>query len=138
MIYYIFYCISTIIMYILHYYISYCLLDFIPDLIIYWILYWIIGGFYQKCVYFVKIGSKTRTGFSLDFVLDNWWVFVKHKIYQILCKIHQISSPSVRGPSCSTLTPCDPGVYSNKYHSLQFCGKFCNCFPYVTKPLRNR
>ena len=94
MIYYIFYCISTIIMYILHYYISYCLLDFIPDLIIYWILYWIIGGFYHKCVYFVKIGSKTRTRFSLDFVLDNWWIFVKHKIYQILCKIHQISSPS--------------------------------------------
>ena len=39
------------------------------------------------------MGSKTRTGFPLDFVLDNWWIFVKHKIYQILCKIHQISSP---------------------------------------------
>ena len=52
--------------------------DFILDLIIYWILYWIIGGFYQKCVYFVRIGSKTRTGLSLDFVLDNWWIFVKH------------------------------------------------------------
>ena len=50
---------------------------------IYWRLYWIIGWFYQKCVcmgflyiYFVEIGSKTRTGFSLDFVLDNWWIFV--------------------------------------------------------------
>ena len=66
---------------------------------IYWRLYWIIGGFYQKCVcmgflyiYFVEIGSKTRTGFSLDFVLDNWWIFVT----QILCKIHQISSPRLR------------------------------------------
>ena len=38
-------------------------------------------GFYQKSSYLVKIGSKTRTGFSLDFVLDNWWIFVKHKIY---------------------------------------------------------
>ena len=56
-IYYIFYCISTIIMHILHYYISYYLLDFILD------NWWILSEMCIFCQNWIKNPYWIFTGF---------------------------------------------------------------------------
>ena len=49
-------------------------------------------------------GDYKFTGFLLDIITGQCWIQKNRKIYQILLKVHQISTPSVR---THTLGPCD-------------------------------